>query len=76
MCAGVAKLLEALDSRPGGASDPSSNPIRNILLLFLFVPTNKIIFIRRESRWIQFLLFVGNINRKIYLDRKLQPIYN
>ena len=38
MCAGVAELLEALDSRPGDASDQSLNHVRYILLLFLFVP--------------------------------------
>ena len=37
MCTGVAELSEALDSRPGGVIDPSSNPISNILLLFVFV---------------------------------------
>ena len=35
---------------------------------------NKIICIRRESHWIKCLLFFGNINRKIYLGRKLRPI--
>ena len=38
MFAGVAELSEALDSRPRGASDSSSNPVRNILLLFVFIP--------------------------------------
>ena len=37
MCAGVAELPE-LDSRPGGATDASSNPVSNILLFFLFFP--------------------------------------
>ena len=37
MCVVVAELSEALASRPRGASDPSSNPIRNILVLFLTI---------------------------------------
>ena len=56
------RVVRALDSRPGGATDPSSNPIRNILLLFLFVlddynyfylsriPLKKIDNIRREYK--------------------------
>ena len=31
-------IVRALDSWLRGASDPSSNLVRNILLLFLFVP--------------------------------------
>ena len=38
--------------------------------------TNTIIFIRQESHRIKFILFVTNINRKFYLDWKLQPIYH
>ena len=76
MCAGVAELSEVLDSRPGGVSDPSSNPSEIFCYYFYSSPTNKIIFIRRESCWIKCSLFIENINRKIYLDRKLRPIYN
>ena len=63
LCVVVAELSEALVSRPPGASDPSSKPIRNILVLFLSIPdeynyfyssgfpTNniKFIFIRRDA---------------------------
>ena len=38
MCFVVAELSEALVSKPRGASDPSSSPIRNILVLFLTIP--------------------------------------
>ena len=38
MCAGVVELSEALDSRLGGAADPRSNHVRNILLLFFIDP--------------------------------------
>ena len=37
LCVVVAELSE-LVSRPRGASDPSSSPIRNILVLFLRIP--------------------------------------
>ena len=79
MCAGVAELSEALNL------DHSHLEVRAIqvqtlseIFWFYFYssPTNNIIFIRLESHWIKFLLFVENINRKIYLDRKLQSIDN
>ena len=69
------RIVRALDSRPEDTTYANSNTVRNILL-FLFVsdeynyfyssgiPLNKIFIIRR------------NIYRKIYLDRKLRPIYN
>ena len=72
MCTGVVELSEALDSRP----EASSNPSEIFCFYFYSSPTNKIIFIRRESRGIKFLLFVGNINQKIYVDQKLRTIYN
>ena len=38
MCVVVAELSEALVSRPLGASNPSSSPMRNSLVLFLTIP--------------------------------------
>ena len=76
MYAGVAELSERwivdLEVRPIQVRTPSE-----IFGFYIYSsPTNNIIFIHQESRGIKFLLFVGNINRKIYLDRKLRPIYN
>ena len=55
LCVDVAELSERwtvdLDVRPMQVRTPSE-------ILCFYSPTNKIIFIRRESRWIKFLLFV------------------
>ena len=70
------RVVRALDSRPGGATDASSISVRNILLSFLFVyveynyfylsgiPLNKMFIIRRDYK------------PEIYLNRKLWPIYS
>ena len=86
LCVIMVELSEDLEVRMIQVRDP----ITIILSLFLYVPneynyfyssefpTNNICN-RRESRALKFLLFVGNINRKIYLlylDRKLRSLYN
>ena len=48
------RFVRALDNRPGGTTDTSSYPLRNILVFFYSSQSNKIIFIRRESRGIKF----------------------
>ena len=83
MSAGVAELLEALNSRPGGASDPRSNPVRNNLLLSLFVPDdnyfyssgiplNKIFIIRSEYKPED--LFRQEVATNLQLNRKFWPL--
>ena len=85
LCAGVVELSEALDSRPGGTSNPSSNPVRNILLLFLFVrdeykyfylsgiPLNKICIIRREYKTKD--LFRSEVATNLQLNWKFRPLF-
>ena len=54
----VAGLSKALVSRPRGTSDPSSSPIRNILVLFLTIPD--------ESNYFYSSVFVRNKIKLFY----------
>ena len=79
MCVVVAELSEALVSKLQGASDPSSSPIRYILILFLTIPddynyfhssgfpTNKIkIFCIRRGRFpTNTIIFIRRDSRRI-----------
>ena len=85
MCAAVAELLEALDGRHGGASDPSSNPseifcfyiyscpMNTIIFIHQGIQLNKIVIIRREYKPED--LFRPEVATNLQLNQKFRPLF-